>query len=149
MNNYSTINIKFIFIAILLGLALFAVIVFFMPIEAGIAPQTTHLFTYLVPAFTAFSVMAAWVVPAQRIRKIDRNAPLEDKLANWRTAFIFRLALLESPGFLNIIAYLLTKNTLFLYFFAVVFVLMSLQFPTVGKIASELNLNYNEQQKLE
>jgi hypothetical protein len=73
---------------------------------------------------------------------------LEAKLNEYRIACILRWSLLEFPAFLSIAAFLFSGQILFFTGFGIAFLFFSSARPNAEKIATELDLSYDEMQQL-
>lgn len=84
---------------------------------------------------------------------VDKSS-LKGKLTGFQTAFIMKLALLEAPSLLGMMAFFLTENLFYLIFVGVLMIYFFLERPTKARIINDLELNeslkdqFNEQDKI-
>ncbi len=140
--------LKVLFIALVTGQALFAVIAYVLK-ATGSFPDNTGLmsvFIYFVPALDLVCILAAHLVFKKKISMVDTNLSLTDKLNTYRAISITRWAMLEGGTLFTIIAYLLTGAQMFLVLMAFMILVFLTLSPTVKRILKELPLSSEEQE---
>lgn len=79
------------------------------------------------------------------LKSIRKKSNIEAKLNLYRSAVIVRYALLEGPGLLAIVSYLLTANTTYILLALVVIAYLYVVLPTKGKVILDLEIDQSEQ----
>ncbi len=143
-------SLMVIYSAILMGMVFMISIAFYIRaygqmIEEGAAWETLQ---FLVPLFAISCVMASFIIFKNRIFHIAENQDLTDKLKNYRTAFIMRLALLEAPMLFSSIAMILTGQEIFTLISLILIGVCVFIYPRKSQIADSLNLTQQEREQL-
>jgi len=141
-----------IHIALMIGVALFASIAYFMVSKGGFEPidsDTSHALTLITPLLMLIGVLAGPFVRLYKINKLKLETDLKMKLAGYRAATIIRLALLEGPALFTVIAFLLTGDTNFLLYTSFMLLLFAMIRPTMERAIKELNLDEREVLKIQ
>jgi len=133
--------------ALLAGQVIFLFISFFLNASGLIIADSGDLdriFTIVVPLFVLAGITTSLVLTKTRLTQIREKGSLNEKLTEYRSAFIVKLALLEGPSFLAIVCYLLTANPLFLGLAVFMIVLFFINRPTREKVSAELELHQHD-----
>ncbi len=141
-----------IHIALMIGVAFFASIAYFMVYNVGFEPidgETSYALKLLTPMLMLLGVLANPFVKLYRINKLRLETDLNNKLAGYRAATIVRLALLEGPALFTVIAFLLTGDTNFLLYTSFMLLLFAMTRPTLERAIKELKLNESEVLKIQ
>lgn len=135
--------------AVLMGLAVFVVIVTFLvqdqPPEAGRVPFVTYLGLFLLAAMVPLALLLPAVALRGPLEAALRQAVTIDEpllarlLAIRQTQLILALAPLEAAGFFNGIAYLLERDALALGGALGALVVMATRFPTFASLSTWLD----------
>jgi hypothetical protein len=139
--------LKILFIALVTGQALFAVIAYVLK-ATGTFPDNTGLmsvFMYFVPALDLVCILASYLVSKKKISLVDANLSLTGKLNTYRAISITRWAMIEGGTLFTIIAYLLTGAQMFLVLMSFMILVSLTLSPTVKRIVKELPLSSGEQ----
>ena len=91
-----------------------------------------------VPFFVLAGIVSSRFFSNRLMGKAILEQDVEEKFNKYRTALIVRLALLEAPGFLAIVTFLLTGERFFLGFLGILLFYFVTLFPSEPKIMSEL-----------
>lgn len=144
--------INVFFYAMIVGMSLFAIIVFVLnSLESPSLEDESleRIFLIVVLCITVISIAVATTMYPKRISAAHATGlSLMDKLNIYRSALIFYLALCEGAGLFAIIVYFLTGNKLLLVAVAIALVAMLLKRPEKSKIFNELQLSSQEQLEL-
>ncbi|MEX0996696.1 MAG: hypothetical protein WDZ45_06590 [Flavobacteriaceae bacterium] len=102
-------------------------------------------FFTVVLALSLFGVLGGNIIKKNILETVKSKNSLREKLGIYQTASLIRYATLEAPALFAIVSYILTEQFLFLLIaLALMFYFFSIR-PTKSKIASELQLNREEQ----
>jgi len=107
------------------------------------------IFIFVVPATVVMGFVASTFLMKARLGAIKKMSGLKEKLRNYRTAFIIRMALLESPSFFALVAYYLTGNYFFLGLSGIIIIVFVIERPTRSKVAMDLELNMGDKALLD
>lgn len=144
--------IKTIHAAFCAAVLLFAVTVFFMVrtrvyFDANFN-QDNGLYP-LFPIMALFAIFAGIKLFNKHIALVEESADLDSKFAKYQVAFLIRCAFLEGGALMNVSAFLITANLVFVlaalfpFFFLVKFR------PNKAEVVEVLNLQYPETEQLE
>ncbi|WP_075601938.1 hypothetical protein [Saccharicrinis aurantiacus] len=146
----TTLNL--IYIAIMSALTLMAIFAMYFVRANGaveaFSPDSNYTIKTMVIMALLIGIPVSHLFYHKKIKHISQEWELSRRLTHFRTAFIVRIAVLEGVGLLSIIAYLLNADKSFMYMFGVIFVLFIIHAPTRNRIATDLELNEEEQAKL-
>ncbi|PCH71250.1 MAG: hypothetical protein COC06_02370 [Bacteroidales bacterium] len=137
-----------LFIAMLIGQIVFTAITLYLnQTLGGIAEDDNirDIFLLVVPVFFLGQMLASKIVIAKKLKLARSKETLNEKLFEYRSITIIRLALLEGVAFFSIICFLLTGDYIFLVFVGLIMVLFVINKPTKDKLVRELELNREEQ----
>lgn len=139
-------SIRFIFFAILTSLIFFAVISYFL-IAPAIDKTDENLFTafiFVVPLFSITMIFLARFLLRKISGQNDNTTPVDQKLVKYRTTKIISWAFIESAGLFNVVAYNLTKSTVFFIVFFVVFAAFFINKPSMSEFITLFGVDPNE-----
>ncbi len=137
--------------ALTMGLILFAAITVFLNRSNSSTNSVTDLdniLVYIVPAMAVFGLMASMFLFKNKVKSAKSKDALQKKLYDYRVATIIKLALIEGPALLSIIAYLITGSNLFLGMAAALILYFILQRPSKNKVVMDLDLNRSDSEQL-
>ena len=143
--------LKIIFIALIAGLVMFAVVAWFLR-TTGAFPENfpnVYLFLLFILLFATASIGAGMYVFRKRMQSDPAKVSLADKLSSYRDALIIRYVTTEAPAFFAIIVFLLTGNMVFLGIGLAIIAYFTTLWPSVEKMTGEMNLNPDEKMKLQ
>lgn len=143
--------LKIIFLALIAGLVMFVVVAWFLRMT-GAFPENFpngYLVLLFILLFAAASIGAGIYVFRKRLQSDAGKVSLADKLSIYRDALIIRYVTSEAPAFFAIIAFLLTGNMIILGIGIAIIAYFATLWPSVEKMAEEMNLNPDEKMKLE
>lgn len=145
-------KLNLIYIAIMSGLTIMAIFAMYFvrangPVQV-FSPDSNYTIKTLVIMALLIGVPVSHLFYHKKIKHISSEWELTRRIKHFRIAFIVRIAVLESLGLLFIIAYLLNADKSFMYMFGVIFVLFIIHAPTKNRIATDLELDEEEQIKL-
>lgn len=147
-------SLKILSIALMIGVSVFAVIAVLINQLSGAALEK-EIANYLdiLRGITFILAIGCFVAARQlynkRVKIIDEQDSLQDKLNQYRSALIIYLALCEGASLFSITAFFMTGDYILLIVPAVMILAMLTKIPSVRKIVQLLSLNWNEQQELE
>lgn len=84
-----------------------------------------------------------------KVNQAKMEPELTAKMAGYRGALVLKYAMLEGPSLFAVIAYLLTGQLLYLAAPVILIILTLMQRPDKDTAIKELELDYNEQAKLD
>lgn len=128
------------------SLVVLAVISWFMPIAPN--QELNNILKFILIGLSVPAYFAGNYVRKNIINKIDNNAPLADKLAQYQKATIIQWAAIDLPATFAGISFLLTRNTLYLIILAVFMLLLYMLKPSKERIADDLDLTDSEKSQL-
>ena len=147
---FKTLNI--LYAAILVSISLAALFTVFFVFRSGHLPIFDAEHQALIKTVVIISLLVGIPVSHiffyKKIKHINPDIQVVNKLRFYQTAFIVRVAMLEAIGLIALIGYLVTADKSFLYMFAVVFILFMIHAPTKNKLCSDLNLSEQEEELL-
>jgi len=140
------IALKIIHIALTVGIVFFMLISIYLQYSGfgTIAQELKNGLYIAVPLFAITGIVASNLIFKQRLRIIADHKNLKEKMINYRTALIIKLALVEGPAFLATVAYMLTGDLIFLGIIIGLLVVFLLYTPTRNKLIVELELSKTE-----
>ncbi|HRI20729.1 MAG TPA: hypothetical protein PLA68_07235 [Panacibacter sp.] len=139
--------LSILFTALLAGQIIFAVLAFVLIYSGSIqtsAPELENIFFILVPALIIAGRLAGTTLYKKKVQEALNTSTIQEKLNQYKAAFITRCALLEGPVLFAIIAYFITSKIELLAFAAGGILLFVMMKPVKEKIANELNIGVDE-----
>jgi hypothetical protein len=149
----SFMALKVLHLSLLAGLSLFAIISFFIAgdEEFLIADESIHRIIQVIIIIVSVSfLILGYRLFTNRIitiRSSTESAPL--RMDQYRSGCIIWWAMIEAPGMMSIIGYLLTANHAFLFLSIFHIMVLFLFRPRKENIILLLNLNSEEVMRLE
>ncbi len=138
-------KLSILYFALLGGQLLFAGVVYFLLSPAPTTFDDGGTFLYIVPAVAVSCVIMSNFLFKNLLNSAKNKSDLSDKFMSYQTAVLVRLALLEAPVLLAIVAYLLTGRLGLLGVGALVILFYLTVRPSKAKAAQELGLSPSEQ----
>lgn len=102
----------------------------------------------VIPFVALGGISASFMMFKMQLSKIDKEAPLANRLNAYRAALIARYALLEGPSLFAIVGFLLTGNFIFLGISGFIILIFLYFRPTRDKVAQDLELKNSEAELL-
>lgn len=141
-------TMQIIHLALLAGMCLFAVVVFFLKQSTVVKFNKDDVFTFIVPVMAIMGVFASSFLFGKALPNAQKQTAVYRKFSMYQTATIMRYAFLEGPALFATIVYFLTGNFLYLLIaIAIIAYFITLR-PTKDKLTDDLKLSYEEQQEL-
>ncbi|PKQ64233.1 hypothetical protein BZG02_05270 [Labilibaculum filiforme] len=141
-----------IHVALLMGQVFFtAFTVFFHQTQGPLvadAEELRTLFMIIVPLFFLGTFSVSKIVVGKKLKFAIVETELKTKIESYRSLNIIKYAMLEGSAFFAIITYLLTGEMLLLGFAVIIMLLFATYYPSKDKLVRELELNKEEQTKL-
>ena len=106
--------------------------------------QQISIIKYLIIFLVLIIIPGGDYLTRSRIKSINPEIKVIDKIIFYRTAFFIKLALLELIDIITIIVYLLTGGRSFLLIIGILLLYFLLNSPSAKKIALLLNINPRE-----
>ncbi|MDY0102567.1 MAG: hypothetical protein RBS07_06475 [Lentimicrobium sp.] len=133
-------SLAIVFFALLAGQVIFALVSLGLVSQGMIPaePQLRNIGLIVIPFLVFFGFMGSRLIGSRMLMKARMALDTEDKFNQYRSAFILRLALLETPGFFAIVAFMLTGERIFLGFLSILLFYFVTLFPSESKIIAEL-----------
>ncbi len=153
MDNSSSKNIfktiKIIYTALLFGVFTFTVLGYTLSGNPTFGIEGDSTFLIAIPVVALAGYMLGNLVFNSLVRKSTENSTLTSKLTRYQSAILVRIACLEAPAFLAIVATFITSNAAFLLVSLLMLVLMYLQFPSKEKFKNAFTLTMKEKSELD
>ncbi|PHS68318.1 MAG: hypothetical protein COB12_00240 [Flavobacterium sp.] len=135
-----TINIMYY--AILLGPIGFLLVQYFDIKETKLEfTNTENPLQYVVPILAILGFLFGKHLFNQNIKKLQKKETLLEKLSLFQTGFIIKIALLEGPSLLGIVAFSQEGNLFFLFISGILLLIIALKKPNKLNIEALLNLS--------
>jgi hypothetical protein len=143
-------TIPLIHLGLLGGQVLFAITVLAITPSGKFSintPNDPYLIAVPIMAIACFT--ASTVLYRQLLTTAISKPTVQQKIVAYQTAMIIRLALLEGPSLFGIVVYQLTANLLYLAISGIIILFFIIIRPTRDKIATDLNLDYQDKAELD
>jgi hypothetical protein len=140
-----------IYYGLIIGQVLFGFLAFFLVsthILKSEGEDLSRVFIYIIPFFVLGGFIASNLLFKNRLKAIDQKSSLMIKLTDYRAALVLRYALLEGPTIFAIVVYLVTGNSIFILFAAIIVLYFLMIRPDREKAIRDLDLNSNDEQIL-
>lgn len=138
-------TISILHMSLIVGPIVFAIIAFNETEKKIISfSETVELFLIVVPSFALGGILLGNFIFKQTIKNIAPVSSLRQKLIRFQTASIVKYLLLEAASLFSVIAFLQTRNLIFLMILGMLVLYFLLLRPTKTKIERVLNLKENE-----
>lgn len=143
-------GLRILHAAFLIGQVLFAGIAYYLHAIKHMSPQLEldPVFRWLVPGLVGGAWVASGMLYRARLMPLKQKPQLEDKLGGYYPVFILRLAVLEAPALLALVAYLITAQWAYLGLAVFVMILFVIYRPTRPALARDLDLSPEEAAQL-
>ncbi|GAA4309370.1 hypothetical protein GCM10023149_03630 [Mucilaginibacter gynuensis] len=137
-------SVTIIHLALALGQVLFIAVCLFLTQSTAInITDTSEIFLIIVPVMTtSLFFISSYLYNKQLAAGADGD--LKKKALNYQTALIIRLALLEGPSLLSIVAYLLTGNFLYIIVSGVIILYFLYIRPSKANVLDAMELTYEQ-----
>jgi len=136
------------FCAAITGFSIVALIMRKERIHLDISFSGNDPYFPLFPILAVISVAVGFFMFSKQIRSLDPMLTGDDKIAAYQTAFIVRCAFIEAPALLNVVAFLIYGNLVYLIVMAVVLVVFILTRPTKQHVIDRTGLQFPDTEKL-
>lgn len=137
--------IQIIYFGLIVGVALFYGIAFLLVSGSNFQPAITTANQVIYKMILIFGILAGIPlvisVTQKAIGKIDSSLDLPAKLTLYQTQFLIRMAVLDGLGLLSVVFYINSGDYSVALIGVAVFIVMLLSFPSVKKIAADLNVD--------
>jgi len=139
-------SIKIVHIALVIGVVFFILISVFLQIKGfgTVAPEIDNILLFVVPIFALGGIFASNFVFKKRLNEIRKKSNLKEKMEEYRSALIVKLALIEGPSFFAVVTYLLTGNYIYLGLAVILIIVFLIYTPNKTKFINDLELAKNE-----
>ncbi|MFT3737214.1 MAG: hypothetical protein QM786_00470 [Breznakibacter sp.] len=141
-------QLRTIFIVIVSGLMLFFFIAWALGTMRGALvqmDQTQLHYLKTVVLLSAFvGIPAAHYFHKKKTGHIVPNLSNVEKMVRFRTSYFIKLATFEGLGLVSLLAYLLSNDKTFLFVFGLFMVVLAINYPSVSKVAEELQSDPDE-----
>ncbi len=101
------------------------------------------VFVFLVPAYSFFVVLAGSIVYKKRLAGIGQKE-MNVRFEIFRSAFIIRLALMESSSFISFVVYMISGDWIYLAFGLLIVAIFLFLRPVKERILSDMELSSEE-----
>ncbi|RZK68805.1 MAG: hypothetical protein EOO85_23545 [Pedobacter sp.] len=102
----------------------------------------------LFPILALISLAVGFYMFNKNISSIDHVSSGDEKITAYQSAFIVRCAFIEAPALLNIIAFLMSGNAVYLVIAAIILIVFIMTRPNKQKVIDALNLQFPDTEKL-
>ncbi|HMI00984.1 MAG TPA: hypothetical protein VK541_00800 [Pedobacter sp.] len=136
------------FCAAITGFAIVALIMRKERIHLDLSFANNDPYFPLFPILAVISVAVGFYRFNKQIRSLDPMLTGDDKIAAYQTAFIVRCAFIEAPALLNVVAFLIYGNLIYLIVVAAVLVAFIVTRPTKQHVIDTTGLQFPDTEKL-
>lgn len=145
MNTKSQIaQIRTIFFVVLIGLALLGAGAFILVKNTGVliplSASQNNTVESLVMLVVLSGIPLSHFLHRRKIAKLNLLQPLKNLLVSYKSVYMLKLGVLEGLGFINILAFVMSDNTTYMLILLIILVVVALNYPSMVRIAEELNL---------
>lgn len=135
-------SLKIVHIALVMGVVFFALISVLLQIKGfgTVGQEINNGLLLVVPTFALIGIFASNFVFKKKLNGIRDKSNLKEKMEEYRSALIIKLALIEGPSFFTVVAYLLTGNYMFLGLAVVMIIVFLIYTPNQTKFINDLEL---------
>ncbi len=144
-------ELNLLYLGLLVGQCIFAAITLYLNLGLLFQPDDSlsNVFIFIIPLFVLNGFVTGNYLYRIRLKKLKTLPSLSQKLAEYKSIFIVRLALLEGASLFAIVAYLLTANLVFMAMCGLVIAYFLTLKPGVNRLAVEFELDPSDREKLE
>lgn len=132
-------SISIIHIAIVFGLVLFTIAIFFTSEDWNFIVNL-ELFTIIGVTLAFSSLFTSKKIHETFINRAKSQTSIKNKLTGFQIALIIKLALIEGAGLVNVVLGMISKNSFFLVLAVAIAAYLYAQKPTKANIKEALNL---------
>lgn len=133
-------SMQLVHIALLLGMIIFAGVTYYMNPSTEINMFESGAFIFVVPVIIMLGILLGNFIFKKLINRTFKQESLKSKLDNYLSALIIKLAFIEGPSLLALVAYLLSGNLVYLLFAVVLMIYFFTLKPSKQSIINTLNL---------
>ena len=133
-----------IHLALCTGLGAFILFCYFQSPNVVADLDNNDILIYIVPFFAVTGYFMSQILFKKQLESIQKNSPLQSKLAAFQTASLLKYALLEAPAFLAAFAFLNSNTALHFVIAIALLIYLYTQRPTKEKLLKEVPLNMEE-----
>ncbi len=90
-------------------------------------------------------IPASYFFHSKKIKHLDPELPMNEKLRQFKNSFFIKLATLEALSILGLIGYMLSADNTFLYVFALLFLAYIINRPNKNSILKEIEPEETEE----
>ena len=139
-------SIKIVHIALVVGVVFFALISVFLQIKGfgTVGHEIDKVLLIVVPIFALIGIFASNFVFKKKLNEIRKKSNLKEKMEEYRSALIIKLALIEGPSFFAVVSFLLTGNYIYLGLTVILIIVFLIYTPNKTKFINELELTKKE-----
>lgn len=139
-------SLKVVHLALVVGVVFFALTSILLQFAGfgTLGPDVDKILVLVVPIIALIGSYTSNFIFRKKLSEIKKKSSLKEKMEEYRSAFIIRLALIEAPSFLTVVAYLLTGNYLFLGIVVALLIVFFIYSPNQSKFIAELELTKSE-----
>lgn len=144
--------LKIVHLALMSGIFFFVVIANVLILQGFddvATDQIRTVFIYLVPAAILVGALGSNTVFKARLQKCIQEPSLKKKMEMYRSSLVLKLAFIEGPAFLTVIAFLMTGNYLYMLAIALLLFIFWTFRPTKEKAIMELELHHDQRRIVE
>jgi len=145
-------SLTIIFSALLAGQVFFTLLTLLLgEIVSGKEDMSSliDIFKYFMPFCVLGGIIASIIISKAKLKEARKRDTLKQKLEDYQTLTIVKLAILEGQAFFAIVVFMITGSLIFLGYGLIVTLFFLTQFPMKIKIVEELNLNESDKRLLE
>lgn len=142
---------QLIHVSFCLFLVLFGLTVFFLGKETmyfNLSADSGKTIYPLFPIMTIILLLLGSFLYNRLLADINLQLPFEEKLTWYQVVFIIRAAFFEVSGLMNIVGFIVSKNSVFLIIAGIVMVVFTALRPTKNSLINALNLRYPDTENL-
>lgn len=136
---------RLIHLVMLAGVTMFLAVSIYLSYSGALQlqndPEFSNLLFLLTAGLTIIMLPAGYILFRKQISAIEHTLGLEEKLMQYRSAWIVKMGLTEAPAFFSIVVLLLTANPWLLIQIIAVLLVMAINRPSAEKIVNDLSLD--------
>jgi hypothetical protein len=135
-------NLRIIHLGMFGGLAIFALIAFFIRDKAGpmLDNKLLEILTYLSLIFLLIEIPLGYWLHSNKMKSVAVYPDINSKLIAYKASHIVKIAMFEGVGFFSCVVYFFGGKNSILIQIAIVLIIMLIETPSATKLANELNL---------
>jgi hypothetical protein len=118
-------------------------------LSEGLPPtEISSVFRIIVPVFALSAIFGSQYLFNAKLRSINKGKSLAEKLTEYRTAFLLKIAFIEGAAMLSLVVYFLTNYWLFIAIGGILAGVFVMYYPSAERIAQHLELLPAEKEKI-